>query len=245
MESFFQHNLAKFNGKCSPDEADQWLCGMERIYNAKRCLEENILAFSKYLLSGEASHYWSSTRSLLENNDVQISWEVFKKKFYAKYFLGSVRFAREMEFLQLVQGNMTILEYVDRFKHLIRFHTLAMDEEWQCRKFENGLRGDIKLMVASLCIKEFPMLVERAKVLVKIKKGVESYQSQPLRVGGPTMSRGSFSSWKTPYSRPSSSGSSGSSSHSSVQQSQTTHFGGVKCHGCGELQFDLRLLLIN
>lgn len=57
LESFFQHNLAEFNGKCSPDDVDQWLRGMERIYNAKRCLEENILAFSKYLLSGEASHY--------------------------------------------------------------------------------------------------------------------------------------------------------------------------------------------
>lgn len=108
---------------------------------------------------------------------------MFKKEFYIEYFPDSVRFAKEVEFLQLVQGNMTVLEYADKFKHLLRFHTLAMDEEWKCRKFENGLRGDVKLLVVGLCIKEFLVLVESAKVLKKTKREVESQQSQPLRVG--------------------------------------------------------------
>ncbi|XP_047175588.1 uncharacterized protein LOC124843012 [Vigna umbellata] len=134
---------------------------MERIYNAKRCPKENRLAYIEYLLTGEASHWWSNMRSLLESSDTQITWELFKKKFYTEYFLDNVWFAKEVEFLQLVQGGMSFSEYADRFKHLIRFHTLAMDEEWRCRKFENGLRGDIKLLVDGLCIKEFPALVER------------------------------------------------------------------------------------
>lgn len=73
LESFLQHHPAKFNGKCSPDEADQWFRDMERIYNAKRCSDENRLAFLEYLLSREASHWWSSTRSLLESTGTQIS----------------------------------------------------------------------------------------------------------------------------------------------------------------------------
>jgi len=57
------------------------------------------------------------------------------------------------------------VRYVERFKHLSRFYTLSLDEEWRCKKFENGLRGDIRLMVAPLSIKDFAALVEKARVM--------------------------------------------------------------------------------
>jgi len=50
---------------------------------------------------------------------------------------------------------MSVSKFAKKFKHLGRFHTLRIAEDWQCRKFENGLRGDLKLMVAPLSIKEF------------------------------------------------------------------------------------------
>lgn len=81
---------------------------------------------------------------------------------------------KEAEFLQLLQGGMTVSEYVEHFKHLGRFHALRMDEEWQCRKFENGLRGDLKLMIAPSSIKEICALVEKAIVTEKLKAEMES-----------------------------------------------------------------------
>ncbi|WVZ19293.1 hypothetical protein V8G54_006615 [Vigna mungo] len=169
LESFVQHRPARFTGQCTPDEADHWIRDMERIYQAKKCPDENRLAYTEYLLSGEACHWWSSTRALLESTNVLITWDLFKTKFYEEYFPNSVRFAKEVEFLQLVQGNMTVSKYADKFKHLLRFHTIAMNEEYQCRKFENGLRGDIKLLVAGFCITRFPVLVERAKMMERMK----------------------------------------------------------------------------
>ncbi|XP_014511405.1 uncharacterized protein LOC106770093 [Vigna radiata var. radiata] len=76
---------------------------MERIYDAKRCGDENRLAFTEYLQTGEAGHWWNSTKMLLEDEHTPITWEIFKKKFYEEYFPNSVRFAKEVEFLQLVQ----------------------------------------------------------------------------------------------------------------------------------------------
>lgn len=146
---------------------------MERTYNVKRCPEENKLASTEYLLTSEASHWWSNMRMLLEGSGTPITWDLFKKNFYTDYFSDIVRFPKEIELLQLVQGSMSVSEYADQFKHLIRFRTLTMDEEWQCRNFENGLRGDIKLLVIGLCIKEFPTLVERPRVLEKIKREVK------------------------------------------------------------------------
>jgi len=55
---------------------------------------------------------------------------------------------------------------------------MPIDEEWRCRKFENGLRGDIRLMVAPLSIKDFAALVEKARVMERMKVEVEA-QQQP------------------------------------------------------------------
>ncbi|XP_047150213.1 uncharacterized protein LOC124822262 [Vigna umbellata] len=178
LESFLQHHLAKFNGKCLLNEVDQWLRDMERMYNAKRCLDDNRLAFTEYLLIGEASHWWNSMKLILEGSHIPISWEVFKSKFYEEYFPNSVQFAKEVEFLQLVQGGMSVSEYTNKFKHLVRFNTMATNEEWQCRKFKNGLRNDIKLLISSLCIKSFPTMVKRAKVLEKNILEVEQQKKQ-------------------------------------------------------------------
>jgi len=71
-----------------------------------------------------------------------------------------------------------VVEYVERFKHLSHFYTLPLDEEWRCCKFENGLRGDIRLMVAPLSIKDFAALVEKARVMEKMKREVEGQRPQ-------------------------------------------------------------------
>ncbi|XP_047152286.1 uncharacterized protein LOC124823981 [Vigna umbellata] len=190
----------------SPDEADQWFRDMERIYSAKRCPNENRLAYSEYMLTGEASHWWSSMRMLLESSKTPISWEIFKLKFYVEYFPDSVRFAKEVEFLELVQGGMT------------------------CRKFENGLLGDLKLMVAGLCIKQFLSLVERAKVLEKTDKEVERQQPN---VGGPVSSKSSLGSKRTPYAQPSSSRVRSQSSRPPVPFGQQTVLAHIRCFSCG------------
>ncbi|XP_047171586.1 uncharacterized protein LOC124839728, partial [Vigna umbellata] len=201
LESFLQHHPAKFSGKCLPDEADQWLRDMERIYNAKRCPDDNRLAFTEYLLIGEASHWWASMKMILADIQSPITWEVFRSKFYEEYFPDSVRFAKEVEFLQLVQGGMSISEYTNKFKHLVRFNTVATSEEWQCRKFENGLRSELKLLISSLCIKSFPAMVERAKVLEKNVVEVEQQKKQQV-ARGPILSRNNANLRRTPYVRP-------------------------------------------
>jgi len=60
-------------------------------------------------------------------------------------------------------------------------YTLLLDEEWRCRKFENGLRGNIRLMVAPLSIKDFAALVEKARVMEKMKREIEGQRPQQLQ----------------------------------------------------------------
>ncbi|XP_017410344.1 uncharacterized protein LOC108322685 [Vigna angularis] len=230
LESFLQHHPAKFNGKCLPDEADQWLRDMEKIYNAKRCPDDNRLAFTEYLLTGEASHWWASVKTILTDAHAPITWEVFRNKFYEEYFPDSVRYAKEVEFLQLVQGGKSVSEYTSTFKHLLRFNTVAANEEWQCRKFENGLRSDLKVLISSHCIKSFPSMVERAKVLEKNMAEVERQKKQQQGVRGPTMTRNNANMRKSPYDRPNQPR---SGSQSMVVAGQSGQQGAVKCFRCG------------
>ena len=206
LEDFLKHHPAKFDGKTSPDTADQWLKDLERIYDAKMCPAENRLVFSVYMLTGEAEHWWSNTKSILEERDEPVTWETFRERFLSEYFPDSIRYAKEVEFLQLTQGGKTVTNYAERFKHLSRFYTLPLDEEWRCKKFENGLRGDIRLMVAPLSIKDFAALVEKAKVMEKMKREVEGQRLQqpqpPQRIGGPSGSKPKHEEQRRPYDRP-------------------------------------------
>ena len=94
-------------------------------------------------------------------------------------------------------------EYAKRFKHLGRFYTMPLDEDWRCKKFENGPRGDIKLMVAPLSIKDFVALVERARVMERMKAEVEAQQvQQQQRANGSSGSKPRGEERKKSYSRP-------------------------------------------
>ncbi|XP_027927548.1 uncharacterized protein LOC114184438 [Vigna unguiculata] len=110
------------------------------------CPTDNRLAFTVYMLSGEAEHWWISMKSIMEERGEPVTWEAFRGRFLSEYLLDSVKYAKEVEFLQLTQGGKSVADYADKFKHLSRFYTLPLDEEWRCRKFENGLMGDIRLM---------------------------------------------------------------------------------------------------
>lgn len=67
-------------------------------------------------------------KKMLEESREPITWDLFEK-FYAEYFPDSVRYAKEVEFLQLMQGEISVSEYAKKFKHLGKFHTLRMAED--------------------------------------------------------------------------------------------------------------------
>ncbi|XP_017423414.2 uncharacterized protein LOC108332604 [Vigna angularis] len=229
LENFLQHRPAKFDGKCLPDEADQWLRDMEQIYNAKRCPDDNRLAFTKYLLTGEASHWWASVKMIFTDAQSPISLEVFRDKFYEEYFPDSVRFGKEVEFLQLVQGCMSVSEYTNKFKHLVRFNTMATSEVWQCRKFENGLRSNLKVLISSHCIRSFPAMVEKAKVLERNVAEAEQQKKQQQATRVPVMSRPNLNRGRMSYARPAQP----SNSQAMVVAGQSGQYGTIRCFQCG------------
>ncbi|XP_027903585.1 uncharacterized protein LOC114163474 [Vigna unguiculata] len=171
MEDFLRHKPAKFTSKASPDEADAWLRKCEKIFKVMNCEDEKKLLFAAYLLNGDAEYWWAGMQQQMENSEEPVSWANFRTRFLEKYFPDTARQDREAEFLALQQGDMTVQEYVNRFKHLVRYSSQNITEEWKCLKFERGLRLELKRVVTPLRERRFPILVEQAKSAEDLEKG--------------------------------------------------------------------------
>ena len=57
-----------------------------------------------------------------------MTWDVFDRVFLEKYFPEDVRNKKEMEFLELKQGNMIVVEYVAKFEELVRYFPIIKGE---------------------------------------------------------------------------------------------------------------------
>lgn len=72
---------------------------------------------------------------------------MFRVQFLNKYFPKYVCSKKEIEFLELKQGNMTIVEYAAKFEELVKFcpyNNGVAIEGSKCIKFEGGLHPEIK-----------------------------------------------------------------------------------------------------
>ena len=98
--------------------------------------------------------------------------------------------------------------YIYHFEYLARFYSQAITEEWCCRKFEGGLRHELRRVLVPLRIREFPVLVEQARTVEELEIG-------PSRVTRAQKNASEVRQQKAPYSRPQSSSS------------------GLRCYNCG------------
>nr|KYP32035.1 hypothetical protein KK1_047383 [Cajanus cajan] len=144
---------------------------MEKIFMVMQCPEERKLVYAIYMLVGEASFWWKGAQAMMEAKGEAVNSKNFKKVFLEKYFPDSARYAKEAEFLRLQQGNMSVQEYAVKFEHLARYYSQAIFEAWRCRKFSEGLRYELKKTIILMGIVEFPVLVEKAKIVERFEGG--------------------------------------------------------------------------
>ncbi|XP_014490298.1 uncharacterized protein LOC106753030 [Vigna radiata var. radiata] len=157
--------IAQFNGKATPDEADDWICNLEKIFEAIECTEGQKLVFATYMLAREVEYWWRGVRRGMDTRGEVATWEDFKARFLERYFLASAKQQRKSQFLALQQGSMFVQDYKERFKYLARFYTQNMSEDWKCMRFEQGLRHHLLKALVHLKINEFPELDESGRAM--------------------------------------------------------------------------------
>ncbi|XP_073288488.1 uncharacterized protein [Primulina huaijiensis] len=120
-----------------------------------------------------------------------ITWKVFKAEFYRRFFPGSYRENKRVEFENLKQGQLNIEEYVAKFSTLLRFaHLIAGNDEAVADQFINGLNAEIVAVMKIERPHHFADVLNKAKraeaILIRelgrLDVSRPQIQQSPLRV---------------------------------------------------------------
>jgi hypothetical protein len=97
-----------------------------------------------------------------------------------------VQEAKAQEFLDLVQREMSVIEYATKFLQLSRFGLyLILTEEKKAKKFERGLNSRIRIMMSCFDIRDFSQLVDKASIYEEsLKENVAEYANQKRKTQG-------------------------------------------------------------
>jgi len=167
LETFMRNHPPTFKGRYDPDGAQRWLKEIERIFRVMQCNEVQRVRFGTHMLAEEADDWWVSILPTLEQGGGVVNWVVFRREFLERYFPEDVRGKKEIEFLELKQGNMSVTEYAAKFVELLKFYphyTPETAEFSKFIKFENGLRADIKRAIGYQKIKKFSKMVSSCRI---------------------------------------------------------------------------------
>ena len=79
-----------------------------------------------------------------------VLWDEFRKALQNKFYPLSFCDAKRNGFVNLVQGDTTIVEYEKNFTKLAKYAlAFVMDEADKCKHFEDGLRTEIRALVTT------------------------------------------------------------------------------------------------
>ncbi|XP_020207234.1 uncharacterized protein LOC109792248 [Cajanus cajan] len=100
---------------------------------------------------------WEGALRMMIDGGVHLNWDNFKKVFLEKYFPDDVRSRKEMEFLELNQGNDSVAEYAAKFDALEIYHFPTLVNKcniYDCDNrarvaFYKGVGGPIRAMSSS------------------------------------------------------------------------------------------------
>ncbi|XP_050263907.1 uncharacterized protein LOC126708134 [Quercus robur] len=175
IEQFRKMSPPSFLGNLDPTEAETWKMQMENFFDVIGCTKVQKVSFASFMLKGEAEHWWRSTKKTVPlKEDEILTWTIFLDAFHEKYFPKSIRDEKEVEFMELIQGNKTVLQYEAKFTELSRFSLhIVVDDVRKAKKFQIGLQPSIRTRMAALRLKTYSEVVETTKV---VEKECEDYQ---------------------------------------------------------------------
>lgn len=154
------------------------------------------------MLAEEADDWWVATRTELEAEGGEVTWEIFRERFLRKYFPEDVRGKKEIEFLELKQGSMTVTEYAAKFVDLSKYYAHYNDADGEfskCIKFENGLRPEIKQAIGYQSVAEFLRKTQKRDQLIssswligkaRIRQTVENFMQLARVIRSIVVARG-------------------------------------------------------
>ncbi|XP_022859941.1 uncharacterized protein LOC111380569 [Olea europaea var. sylvestris] len=167
VEQFRRFKPPSFDGKGEPFAAEEWLRRLEGIFEHMNCSDAQKVSCAKFMLTNDAGHWWDSeTRTKTAEQLCNLTWGQFKESLMGKYFSQPLRDQKEVEFLQLTQGNLPPGEYETKLEQLSRYAPHMVNTELtKTKRFEMGLKPEIKGIMAAQQHTTYAEVVRRAQAI--------------------------------------------------------------------------------
>ncbi|GFZ12759.1 hypothetical protein Acr_23g0011440 [Actinidia rufa] len=178
--------------------------------------------------NGDALQWWKTMEEVVAKK-----WEPFKKVFLDQYFTDTAKEALRMEFINLVQGSMTVAQYEAKFTSLSRFaKAFVSTEEEKAKQFMRGLRPSIRNKIAGNLIKVYSTMVSAAAAIEETLNETRKIQNPKSQREGTSNQSEGRSSKKPRNFTAQQQYSARSSPATSVVSSGQTSRGWPICFGC-------------
>ena len=120
-----------------------------------------------------------------------ITWEKFKGVFYDNYSPKVVRERKDREFVDLVQGSMTVEQYATKFIDLSRFGPhLILTEAKKASRFQKGLNERLQHHLIASGVDNYARSVKRAMRLEEDFKNNVRKENPPRNIGQTSFQQG-------------------------------------------------------
>ena len=97
------------------------------------------MRFAAQQLLGTTSAWWD-TFNAMQSVDHQVTWQEFSAAFREYYIPAGVLNRKLTEFLDINQGSMSMMDYVNKFNHLAQYARIHVDTDEKKRdRFYRGL----------------------------------------------------------------------------------------------------------
>lgn len=113
-----------------------------------------------------------------------VTWDAFKRAFQGKYIGASYIEARQCEYMKLEQGDRSVVKYEGELLRLSRYvQALVATEYDKCVRFKEGLRYELRVLIASERERVFVVLVDKVKFIEEVKR-IEREKKEQKRAQG-------------------------------------------------------------
>ena len=121
IQTFWRPSPPIFTKAKHPIETNEWIQTLKQKTRAiPQCTENQKEEFAGLQLQGPAGTWWTSFLARQPAGG-PIAWEQFKAAFRAQFVQDGIMRMKPEQFLQLKQGNQSILEYTNAFDHLAQY----------------------------------------------------------------------------------------------------------------------------
>ncbi|CAA0835574.1 Unknown protein, partial [Striga hermonthica] len=181
VAQFRDYHPEKFSGQGDPRIVDEWIKGLELIFEVMDSPDLYGVICSQLQLTGDARLWWNAYRSMRPGENEGCTWERLKELIREKYYPTYYRAEMERQFLSLKQGTRSVDKYEREFTRLAAFvPDLVHMEAQRAHRFIDGIYPAVSHNIVGHGTQTYARAVSIAQeVDASIRRKASHDRSQP------------------------------------------------------------------